>query len=71
MYSPQLNIKEHRLIEELHSLQEEEKLIEEDIIEADKEKERIDLMEEKFWREYNKYNSELFSLEDDYRRFIS
>lgn len=55
-------------MEDLKALQEEEKQIDKDIVEAEKEKERLELDEERFWREYNKYARELYLLEDDYRR---
>ena len=61
---------ELRLTEELKSLQEEEEIVDRQINDAEKEKERIELDEERFWREYNKYSRDLFILEDDYRRLV-
>lgn len=49
-------------------MEEEEEVIDRQINDAEKEKERIELDEERFWREYNKYSRDLFILEDDYRR---
>lgn len=62
-----LNEKEKKLIDELSILQINESEVKSAIKLQEEERARLEIQEERYWREYTKHRRELMTTEDDYR----
>ncbi|XP_067007749.1 beclin-1-like protein [Anabrus simplex] len=63
----ELKAEEQRLMEELATLQEKEKVVKEALAEQEREHERLDGEEERYWREYTRHRRDLMLTEDEFR----
>lgn len=66
-----LHSEEQRLLDELNSLQQEETATWEAISEQEAEAQRLNEVEERYWKEYTRYRRELMLTDDEYRRLFS
>lgn len=65
-----LHSEEQRLLQELNSLQHEETATLEAISEQEAEAQRLNEVEERYWKEYTRYRRELMLTDDEYRRLF-
>lgn len=61
---------EERIISELEALRKEEEATKNAIVHEEREKERLQREEERYWKEYSKHRRELILAEDECRRLV-